>query len=125
MREHDLFKAINTYFDAIYFCDTDLLEKVFHSSASLFDVDNQKLFVEPIHSFKQDVATRTSPGSAKQAREHEIIMIDWLSPKCANVKIRIRAHNNVFVDHLSFVHDADGWCIVAKVWHLEKVLKTE
>ena len=122
MIEQDLFAAVNTYFDALYFCDVELLDKVFHPSSSLFDVDQGKLFVDPIASFRQDVATRPSPASVNQKREHEIIMVDWLSQDCATVKIRIRAHQNVFVDHLSFVKDADGWCIVSKVWHLEKVI---
>ncbi len=122
MREQDLFAAVNTYFDALYFCDVELLDKVFHPSSSLFDVDQGKLYVDPIASFRQDVATRPSPASVEQQREQEIIMVDWLSQDCATVKIRIRAHQNVFVDHLSFVKDADGWCIVSKVWHLEKVI---
>lgn len=120
MRNTDLFDAINTYFDALYFCDVEKLDKVFHPSSSLFDVDEGKLFVDPIASFRQDVATRPSPASVNQTREQEIIMIDWLSTHCAMVKIRIRAHNNIFVDHLSFVKDQDGWCIVSKVWHLER-----
>lgn len=122
MREHDLFAAVNIYFDALYFCDVELLDKVFHPSSSLFDVDEGKLYVDPIASFRQDVATRPSPASVNQPRKHEIIMVDWLSKDCATVKIRIRAHQNVFVDHLSFIKDSEGWCIVSKVWHLESVV---
>ena len=58
MRDSDLLDAINTYFDALYHCDVELLDKVFHQSSSLFDVDQGKLFVDPIASFRQDVATR-------------------------------------------------------------------
>lgn len=122
MREDDLFDAINTYFDALYYCDVELLDKVFHPGSSLFDVDEGKLFVDPIASFRQDVATRPSPASINQKREQEIIMIDWLSKHCATVKVRLRAHQNIFVDHLGFVKDVDGWCIVSKVWHLEQVM---
>jgi hypothetical protein len=126
MRDSDLLDAINTYFDALYHCDVEQLDKVFHKSSSLFDVDQGKLFVDPIASFRQnvgDVATRPSPASKNQQREQEVIMIDWLSKDCATVKLRLRAHENVFVDHLCFVKDADGWCIVSKVWHLESVIK--
>jgi len=35
----------------------------------------------------------------------------------------IRAHENVFVDHLGFVLGEDGWKIVSKIWHLEKVVE--
>ncbi len=118
----DLTTAVQTYFDALHYCDTELLNKVFHKSSSLFDVDEGKVFVEPIHSFSKDVGGRVSPASKGQEPEAEILMIDWLSSTCATVKIRIRAHNNVFVDHLGFVNGEDGWQIVSKIWHLEKVM---
>jgi len=119
---NDLLNAVQTYFDAIYYCDTKKLNEVFHKDSSLFDVDEGKVFVEPIESFSKDVGGRESAASKKQKREHEILMIDWLSPACATVKIRIRAHDSVFVDHLGFVNGEDGWKIVSKVWHLEKLI---
>ena len=122
MRNKELLNAIEIYFDAIYHCDVSLLDKVFHKSSNLFDVDNRALFVDPIASFRHDVANRASPASCNQERQEEIIMIDWLSQKCATVKVRLRAHDNIFVDHLSFVDDENGWCIVSKVWHLECVV---
>lgn len=118
----DLLSAVQTYFDALYYCDIELLNKVFHKSSSLFDVDEGKVFVEPIDSFSKDVGGRVSPASKGQEPEAEILWIDWLSPSCATVKIRIRAHNNVFVDHLGFVNGEGGWQIVSKIWHLEKVI---
>lgn len=118
----DLIKAVQTYFDALYYCDTKKLNEVFHKSSSLFDVDGGEVFVEPIASFSKDVGGRVSPASKEQEPEAEILMIDWLWPACATVKIRIRAHNNVFVDHLGFVNGENGWQIVSKIWHLEKVI---
>lgn len=117
-----LLNAVQTYFDALYYCDIQKLNEVFHKSSSLFDVDEGKVFVEPIASFSKDVDGRVSPASKEQVPEAEILMIDWLSPACATVKIRIRAHSNVFVDHLGFVNGEDGWQIVSKMWHLEKVI---
>ena len=119
----DLVNAVQTYFDALFYCDTELLNKVFHKDSSLFDVEEQKVFVEPIDSFSEDVGRRVSPASKGQKPEAEILMIDWLSPTCATVKIRIRAHKNVFVDHLGFVKGEEGWQIVSKIWHLEKELE--
>lgn len=120
MIDADLLTAVQTYFDALYFCDTDRLNAVFHERSSLFDADEGPIFVESIRSFSDDVGSRQSPASKGQDREDEILMIDWLSPLSATVKIRLRAHENVFVDHLSFVKGRDGWKIVAKVWHLER-----
>ena len=117
----DLFSAVQTYFDALYECDTQKLNAVFHPASSLFDGDEGKIFVEPIESFSDDVGGRVSPASKGQAREDEILMVDWLSPLSAVVKIRLRAHQNVFVDHLGFVKGPAGWKIVSKIWHLERL----
>lgn len=119
----DLLAAIDTYFDAIHFCDTEKLNAVFHPQSSLFDADNGTVFVEPIDSFSRDVAGRVSPASTGQPLEAEVLLIDFLSPISATVKIRIRAHQSIFVDHLGFVLGADGWQIVSKIWHLENTVE--
>lgn len=118
----DLLVAIETYFDAIHQCDVNKLNAVFHPQSSLFDADNGTVVVEPIDSFSRDVAERVSPASAGQPRKAEVLLIDFLSPISATVKIRIRAHQHVFVDHLGFVLGADGWQIVSKIWHLESTV---
>lgn len=118
----DLLTAIETYFDAIHDCDTKKLNAVFHPQSSLFDADNGTVFVEPIDSFSRDVGGRASPASAGQPLEAEVLMIDHLSANCATVKIRIRAHQSVFVDHLGMVKGANGWQIMSKIWHLESTL---
>jgi len=115
----ELLEAILTYFDAIFFCDVDRLDAVFHPSASLFDADDGSILADPIASYRANVASRPSPASINQRRFDEVIMIDWLSPISAVVKVRLQSHANVFVDHLSFVNGENGWQIVAKVWHLE------
>lgn len=119
----ELNAAIQTYFEAIHECDVAKLNAVFHPQSSLFDADNGTVFVEPIDSFSNDVAGRLSPASVGQPLEAEILMIDYLSPISTTVKIRIRTHKNVFVDHLGFVKGQDGWQIVSKIWHLEKVIE--
>jgi len=123
MNIQSLEKAINTYLDMIYFCDTEKLDSLFHPASSLFDADNGEIFVDPIKNFRQDVATRPSPASVGQTREEELILIDYLSIKSATVKLRLRAHNNIFVDHLNFIlNEKNEWKIVAKVWHLERTI---
>lgn len=119
----DLLAAVQTYFDALYECDTVKLNAVFHETSSLFDADEGVLFCEPIESFSRDVGGRVSPASKGQSRdEEEILMIDYLSPISATVKIRLRAHQSVFVDHLGFVKTPEGWKIVSKIWHLQNTV---
>jgi len=124
-KEADLLAAVDTYFDAIHDCDTEKLNAVFHPQSSLFDADKGVVFVEPIDSFSRDVGSRVSPASKGQTREADVLMIDYLSSISATVKIRIRAHQNVFVDHLGFVKGEGGWQIVSKIWHLESVVDAE
>ncbi len=120
-KTEELLGAVKIYLDAIYFCDVEKLDAVFHPASSLFDADEGKVFVDPIASFRADVASRPAPAAQGQKRVDEILCIDWLSPVSATVKLRLQAHENVFVDHLAFVKGADGWQIVSKVWHLEGV----
>ncbi|NOR60966.1 MAG: hypothetical protein GQ535_00535 [Rhodobacteraceae bacterium] len=117
----ELLCAVNMYLDAIYFCDVEKLDAVFHAGASLFDADDGKIIVDPIASFRADVASRPSPAGRGQKRVEEILSVDWLSPISATVKLRLQAHENVFVDHLAFVKGEGEWKIVSKVWHLEGV----
>ncbi len=119
-RTQALLDAVQVYFDAIYFCDAEKIDRVFHDESSLFDADNGDIFVDPIASFRADVDSRPAPSERSQARSDEIIAIDWLSDISAVVKLRLQSHENVFVDHLSFVLGKSGWKIVAKVWHLER-----
>ena len=121
----ELLRAIDIYLDAIYFCDAEKLDTVFHQSASLFDADNGTIFVDPIASFRADVASRPSPAKRGQKRAEEILCIDWLSPISATVKLRLQAHENVFVDHLAFVKGEGEWQIVSKIWHLERVAEVK
>lgn len=121
-RTTELHDAIDVYFRALHACDVTLLDSVFHPAASLFDVDEGSVFVDPYPQWREVVAGRPSPASVGQAREEEILLIDWLSDTAAVARVRLRVLDKVFVDHLSFVDGADGWQIVAKVWHLERTL---
>lgn len=117
-----LLDAVDTYFRALHACDTDLLDAVFHPAASLFDVDTGRVHVDPLESWRQDVATRPSPAAAGRPREEEVVQVMWLSADCASVHVRLSVLDEVFVDHLSFVRDNDRFRIVAKTWHLERTL---
>ncbi|WP_245317579.1 nuclear transport factor 2 family protein [Rhizobium sp. N122] len=120
-RDTELLDAIQTYFDALYTCDLALFDRIFHPACSLFDADEGRITVDPIADYRAVIAKRISPASRGQDREDDIILIDWLSEKAATVKVRLRIHANIFIDHLCFARGDEGWRIVAKVWHLESV----
>ncbi|NSY40435.1 nuclear transport factor 2 family protein [Leisingera sp. ANG59] len=125
MENHaELFEALQTYFDGLFFCDKDKLDVVFHPAASLFDAEKGVIFAEPVASFNADVGgnAANSPHALGQEPDAEILMVDYLSPVSAVAKIRFRARKNVYQDHLSLLKGENGWQIVAKVWCLEKVV---
>ena len=117
--ETELLQAVDTYFRALYACDVNLLDSVFHPASTLFDVDEETVTVDPYPAWREVVANRQSPASIGQSREEEVVNIDWLSDDAASVHVRLRVLDSIFVDHLSFVRGPEGWQIVAKVWHLE------
>jgi hypothetical protein len=121
-RETELRDAVDVYFRALYACDVQLLDSVFHPSSTLFDVDEGAIAVDPFPDWREVVANRPSPKSVGQDRQEEIVSITWLSDKAATVHVRLRVLQSIFVDHLSFVDGPDGWRIVAKVWHLESTV---
>ena len=116
-----LLEAVDIYFRLLHSGDVNLLDEVFHPAASLFDADEGLLFAEPVASWRAVVDARQAPDDIGQPREEEILLVDWLSPLSAVVKVRLRVLDQIFVDHLSFVIDGDRFRIVAKTWHLERV----
>jgi len=126
-QETALLEAVDIYFRALYACDVELLDSVFHPSSTLFDVDEPALTVDPYPAWREVVANRASPASIGQERDEEVISVDWLWEKAAVVHVRLRVLDSVFVDQLSFVDGPavdgqNGWRIVAKVWHLESTV---
>lgn len=121
-RESELLAAVDVYFRALHGCDVTLLDSVFHPASTLFDVDEGVVTVDPYPAWREVVAHRASPASAGQERDEQVLGVDWLSDDAASVRVRLLVLSEVFVDHLSFVRGADGWQIVAKVWHLARVI---
>lgn len=124
-REPELLAAVDIYFRALYACDVDLLDEVFHPASTLFDIDEGVVTVDPYPAWREVVANRPSPRSVAQEREDEVLVVDWLSEKSATVRVRLRVLDSIFVDHLSFVRGPEKWQIVAKVWHLESTVVLE
>jgi hypothetical protein len=123
-RSAELLDAVDVYFRALHACDVALLDSVFHPASTLFDVDDGAITVDPYPAWRDVVANRASPASVGQARDDEVIVVDWLSNSAAMVRVRLRVLDSIFVDQLSFVDGPDGWRIVAKVWHLESTVET-
>ena len=118
-RDHLLLSAVDDYVRALHTTDVELLDQVFHPAASLFDVDEGRVTVDPYADWRRDVDARPDPASAGLPRDDEVVAVQWLSADAATVAVRITIFEKVFVDHLTFVRDGSRFRVVAKVWHLE------
>ncbi len=123
-RDDLLHTAVDGYCRALHTTDVDLLDAVFHPAASLFDVDEGDVRVDPYWAWRRDVDARPDPASAGLDRDDEVLDVLWLSDDAATVSLRIRIFDEVFVDHLQFVRDGGRFRVVAKTWHLEQVAST-
>lgn len=112
----ELSNAVELYFKALYECNLDKFDQIFHPSCSLFDATDGVLTVMPIADYRAIIEKRTSPASVGQARDDELISADFLSHNSAVVKVRLRIHDKIFIDHLNFVRTKGHFRIVAKIW---------
>ncbi len=113
----DLGNAVELYFQALYECNLDKFDQVFHPSCSLFDSDGNTMTAMPIADYRAVIEKRVSPASQGRVRDDELISVDFLSDTAAVAKVRLNINGKVFVDHLSFAKVEGKFMIVAKVWH--------
>ncbi len=113
----DLGNAVELYFQALYECNLDKFDQVFHPSCSLFDSDGQTMTAMPIADYRAVIEKRVSPQSQGRVREDELMSVDFLSDTAAVAKVRLNINGKVFVDHLCFAKSEGRFMIVAKVWH--------
>lgn len=121
MDDARLLAAVDDYCRALHTTDVELLDRVFHPAASLFDVDDGEVRADPYWHWRQDVDARPDPASAGHDRIDDVLSVTGLSDDAATVALRIQIFDQVFVDHLQFVRDGERFRIVAKTWHLERV----
>ena len=112
-----LSEAVELYFQALHECNLEKFDQVFHPSCSLFDSLDEVLSVVPIADYRKVIEHRVSPASVGQPRDDEMISVDFLSDTAAVVKVRLRIHDKIFVDHLNFARSEGKFMIVAKIWH--------
>lgn len=109
------------YFNALYRCDTALLEAVFHPEAHYFTASEGSLLHLDMSTYVPIVAARTSPQSTGENCTWQIESVDFAGPVTALVRMRSRMMEKHFIDLLSVVKLDDQWRIIAKVFHFDMV----
>ena len=115
----ELTDAVQLYLDLMYDCDVGNFDKVFASTSQLHGFREGTMTCWPAAQYKEVLAGRKSPKALGAPREEQVLLLDFTSPTQALAKVRVRIHDMVFVDYLSY-HKVDGrWLITSKAYHRE------
>lgn len=110
--------VISDYFDALYHCDTELLQQVFHPRAIYATADETPLLHRTMAEYVPVVAARQSPASRGEERRDAIDEIQLAGDNTAFARVRCRIGKNEFTDFLTFVRDEGRWQIMAKIFEI-------
>ncbi|MDR7304856.1 nuclear transport factor 2 family protein [Rhodoferax saidenbachensis] len=110
--------TIKRYFDLMYTCDVSHFDQVFHPTAHLHGILDGALTVWSAPVYKEILSSRTAPSMVNALRDDEILLVDLVSHHQAMVKVRVRIHERVFIDHLCLLRIDGAWRITSKTFHL-------
>ncbi|GAB3116863.1 nuclear transport factor 2 family protein [Novispirillum itersonii] len=110
--------VLHQYFDALYFCDTGLLQAVFHPQAIYATADEAPFLYRTMAEYLPVVAARQSPASRGEPRCDHIDGIDLAGDNTARARVRCSIGSRDFVDFLTLVQVDGQWRIIAKVFQI-------
>ncbi|MFN4167973.1 MAG: nuclear transport factor 2 family protein [Pannonibacter phragmitetus] len=110
--------VLQDYFDALYFCDTGILQRVFHPRAIYATADETPLLYRTMEEYVPVVAARQSPASRGEPRRDHIDAIDLAGDNTAFARVRCSIGQRDFVDFLTLVRSEGQWRIIAKVFQI-------
>lgn len=110
--------VLRQYFDALYFCDTALLQAVFHPQAVYATADETPFLFRTMAEYVPVVAARQSPASRGEPRRDHIDGIDLAGANTARARVRCSIGDRDFVDFLTLVQVDGQWRIIAKVFQI-------
>lgn len=110
--------VLNEYFDALYFCDTEKLAKVFHPNAIYATADETPFLLRTMDAYFPIVAARQSPASRGEPRRDHVDDIQIAGANTAIARVRCSIGARDFVDFLTLVRTDGDWRIIAKVFQI-------
>ncbi|MEH0070159.1 nuclear transport factor 2 family protein [Pannonibacter sp. Pt2-lr] len=115
---HEVYAVLQDYFDALYFCDTGILQRVFHPRAIYATADETPLLYRTMEEYVPVVAARQSPASRGEPRRDHIDAIELAGDNTAFARVRCSIGQRDFVDFLTLVRSEGQWRIIAKVFQI-------
>jgi hypothetical protein len=114
----DINGVLQEYFDALYFCDVDRLQRVFHPGAIYATADETPLLYRTMEEYVLVIAARQSPAARHEQRRDHIDAIEFAGDNTAVARVRCSIGQRDFVDFLTMVRTDGHWRIIAKVFQI-------
>jgi hypothetical protein len=105
------------YFDGLYFCSVERLQRAFHPAARYVNATDGGLPNLGLEEYLPIVAARQSPASRGEPRRDRILSIDFAGPHAALARVECAIGPKRFVDLLTLMHSSGQWRIISKVFH--------
>ncbi|WP_105436572.1 nuclear transport factor 2 family protein [Neorhizobium tomejilense] len=112
----DIRETLGVYFDALYFCDVDRLQNVFHPAAVYATPDEAPFLHRTMTEYFPIVAARQSGASRNEVRRDHIEAIDIATDNIALARVQCTIGTGDFLDFLTLVRVDGKWRIIAKVF---------
>lgn len=114
MQIDEIRSFLNDYFEVLQTQDMQIFDRVFHRDCVLYSEQDGSTVVRPFAAYREMVQGREAPAKGNFPRSEELLMVDFLSPTMAMVKVRLRLFNNIMEDHLNLMKHEGHWMIYAK-----------
>ena len=111
--------VLGTYFDGLYFSDTQRLRQVFHPSAIYACATDGTLLRLGMQEYFAVVDKRPAPAAKGEVRRERILSIEFAGPVTALARVECAIAPKHFTDLLTFVCLEGRWQIISKVFHYD------
>lgn len=111
--------VLRTYFDGLYYGDTDRLAAVFHPGAVYVTATEGSVLRLTMDEYFPVVRHREPPAARSEPRRDTIVSIEFAGPVTALATVKCAIGARQFTDFLTLVQSDGRWQIVAKVFHYE------
>lgn len=115
----EITQLLRQYFDALYTGDTQLLSRVFHPKAHYTCIQQGQLVHWDMPTYFDVVAKRTAPAEYQQARQDQILSIDFAGPQIASAKVKCALNERLCTDFLNLIKHDNQWWIINKSFHFD------
>lgn len=107
------------YFDGLYHSDKSLLRQVFDPAARYVCATDAEIVNLGMAEYLPIVDAREPPAARGEPRRDAIVSITFAGPRTALVHAHCAIGPRYFTDFLTFIQTAQGWRIIAKVFHYD------